>query len=138
MSLKYELIPFKGIGIITFGMTRQQCRSALNSTHRTFKRNEFAKNFTDYFTDLKLFLEFDEDDICQGIELHSYSHLVYEGKHLFDFDFFEFKTYYSAFSKRYEIEQDVSVTFFDLGFGASKGSDNDSLETVTIFPEKYW
>lgn len=138
MNKTYELNPFGGIGIISFGMNRQQCRSVLKSTFRTFKRNEFANNLTDYFPDLKLFIEFDKDDNCHGIELISYSHLVYKGKNLFDLSFFEIVKYYSLISTKLEIEDGVSVTFFDLGFGASKAFENDSLETITVFSKKYW
>lgn len=135
---EYNLLPFKGIGKISFGMNRHECRLLLNSNFRTFKRNDFAKNTTDYFPDLNFFIEFDENDICQAIEFSSYNYLIYEGRNLFDFNFAELINYYNLFSQNNEIEEDESVTFFDLGFGASKAAENDNIESIIVFSDKYW
>jgi hypothetical protein len=134
----YNLFPFKGIEKVSFGMTRQNCRTVINSDFETFKRNDFAENSTDHFPGLNIFLQYDKNDICQAIEFASPNNLVYNGKNLFDLRFSELINFYSPVSKKHEIEGNISVTYYDLGFGASKTPGDDMIESVLIFSEKYW
>ena len=36
------------------------------------------------------------------------------------------------------IENDDAVTYYDLGFGASKKVSKDEIESITIFSKNYW
>ena len=133
----YNLYPFKGIEIISFGMNRHDCRMAIGSEFKTFKRNDFVKNTTDYFPASNFSLEFDEDDICQAIEL-AHNRLLYDGRNLFSYPFSELVKHYTSVSRKYEIEGNQYVTFFDLGFGVSRTAEGDGIESILAFSEKYW
>ena len=134
----HSFLPFRGIGNVLFGTSRIDCRRIINSEFETFNRNEFSKSTTDYFLALDIFLEFDENDICQAIEVASPNFLALDGRNLFDFDFKELVDYYSPLSKKYEIEEGQGVTFYDLGFAASGTADGDGIVSVLVFSDKYW
>ncbi|MBL6445374.1 hypothetical protein JMN32_03590 [Fulvivirga sp. 29W222] len=131
-----EFIPFKGTKKISFGMTRHEIRELLDSKYITFLRNEFAENTSDYYEEKGFFIEYNSEDICDAIEFVGGS-LIYEGKDLLTLKFEDLNMMFGTLSKKKEIEDDIGVTFYDLGFGATRSGDG-SLESLIIFSETYW
>lgn len=137
MESKNVFEPFKGINEISFGMERNEIRKVLGQEYQTFRRNEFAENTSDYYSTLNLFVEYDEYDVCEAIEFTNESNLYFEGSDILKMDYKELINHYGSRSKEMEVEEDISVTFYDLGFGATK-SENGKIETIIIFSRTYW
>ena len=130
--------PFKGVETIEFGMTREKIRALLGSDYITFLRNEFSENTSDYYKDLNMFVQYNKDNICNALEFAAYNYLIHEGRNLFDFSYKQLTDRYGILSKEKNIEDEVGVTYYDLGFGASKKMFVDEIESIIVFSKEYW
>lgn len=139
MSEKMNVfLPFEGIDNVRFGMDRLTVRKNINKPYKVFTRNEFASNTTDYFDDLGMFIEYDDNDLCEAIEFADSGSVFYGEMNLFDMGYRELRRHFDPSSSNKE-EDDAGVIYHDLGFGVSRSSDPDNaISTVILFSENYW
>lgn len=131
--------PFSGTNLISFGERRNRIREKLCSYRfLEIKRNEFAESTSDYYEDISFFIEYSSDDICEAIEFTEGANLIIKGEEVFQMSYSALRQKYDMKSKSIEEEEEIGVTYHDLGFGITKKSDADSLETAIIFSKDYW
>lgn len=138
MNEKVNLIePFVGVGNVKFGISREQVRCILGSSYFEFKRNEFSINTTGHYQGLGAFIEYDADGACEAVEFSNNALVVFVNNELFAFKYSELIDYFSGISDNYH-EDDFGCTFYDLGIGASKNGEEDSIQTIIAFCKNYW
>lgn len=129
-------IPFYGTDMIAFGEERNNIREKLNLEYKEYLENEFAENTTDYFESLGLFIEYDHNNKCNAMVFEET--LFYEGINLMDLSFSRLKEIYDIRSTQREVEEEIGITYYDLGFGANKVFSRDEIQTIIIFSRDYW
>lgn len=136
--MKNILRPFEGVDNISFGLKRNKLRTIIEGEYRVIKRNEYADNSSDYYEELGFFIEYSKDDICEAIEYTNTSSLYYNGINLFALKFSELQNKYQSLSSSIELEDEVGVTYHDLGFGVSFEFGTDNIESIIVFSNDYW
>lgn len=136
--MKNTYKPLKGISDLSFGMTREEVRQSLNDKYTVIKRNEFAENTSDYYEERGFFVEYDENDICVGIEFTDSGNIHLDEVDLFTINFSELVNKYNKLSSNIEVEDEIGVTYHDLGFSATRKYDSDEIESILIFSKDYW
>lgn len=130
-------IPFQGTYQVHFGMSRTLVHEALGSDYTVIKRNQFAENSSDYYERLGLFIEYNIEGLCEAIEFTDSSNLYFEDQNLLDMSYSELRDKYDSLSTKIE-EEEVGVTYHDLGFGLTKVFGSNSIESMIIFSKEYW
>jgi hypothetical protein len=133
-----NFIPLKGTDKIRFGMKREEVREALDLDFRNFLRNELAENPTDYYPDLKLFVEYNQNDVCEAIEFTNEGKLIWEGANLCAFNYDKLVKKLDTLSERNETEDGIGKTYHDLGISVTESAESEYVEAVMIFSENYW
>jgi hypothetical protein len=134
---KNVFFPFKGIQDISFGMPRDEVRAAISEEYTTFRRNQFSVNSLDYYRDRGFFILYDENDYCNAIEFTDTSNLYFEEKNLFGLSYSQLRVYYDNLSLQKEEEEEVGITYHDLGFGANHAYGTDNIDSIIIFSKGY-
>ncbi len=130
--------PFLGTSDISFGMTRSDIRKALGNECTTFLRNEFADNTSDYYEKWGLFIEYNQNDTCNAIEITSQGNLFWKGENLLELGFSRLREKFDPQSRNFEEEEEIGVTYFDLGFGVTHTYNSNDLDSIIIFEKGYW
>ena len=130
--------PFKGINTISFNDERQKIREKINLEYKEIKRNEFAENTSDYYEQLGFFVGYSNENLCDAIEFTNESNLYYNGENLLSLTYSSLRNTYDKNSSNKEEEEEVGVTYYDLGFGLTKEFETDKIESIIIFSENYW
>ncbi|MGL4758277.1 MAG: hypothetical protein ACRCXZ_03000 [Patescibacteria group bacterium] len=70
-ELKLNIVPFKSIGPIIFGLHKDKIREIIKEygPYETFQRDLSKKEETDIFMDSKIQIGYDENDLCQCVEI---------------------------------------------------------------------
>lgn len=134
-----EFKPFVGLYNIKFGIKRSIIRIVLkDEEYKIILRNQFAVNTTDYYPNKFYFIQYDEKDECESIEFTKGSNLYIEECDLFLLSYSHMRLIFDKKSNHIEIEDDVGVTYHDLGFSVTKDVESQGVETVMIFRKGYW
>ena len=136
--MKNVLSPFVGVDNISFGSERNKLREIIESDYKIIKRNEYAENTSDYYEELGFFVEYSKDNICEAIEYTNTSNLFYDGQNLFALKFSALQNKYDSLSSNIELEDEIGVTYHDLGFGVSCEFGTDNIESIIVFSSSYW
>ena len=131
-------MPFEGIEIISFKEKRETIRNLLNNTHKEYKENEFAENTSDYFQNLNIFIEYDSDDRCNAIVFEKEAKVYFEGYNLLETSYSKLRKKYDSKSVSKNEEEEIGITYYDLGFGFNKVFGKDEIQTLIIFSKDYW
>lgn len=134
---KNVFLPFEGIEGISFGMSRDEIRAAINEEYTVFRRNQFSVNSLDYYSDRGLFILYDENNRCNAIEFANTANLFFEGKDLFAFNYSELRNHFDGLSLQKEEEEEIGITYHDLGFGVNQVFGVDQIESIIIFQKGY-
>lgn len=137
--MKFE--PFLGLGELTFGASREHIRNVLGQYEfREFKRNEFAENYSDYYHSIGLFMEYNERNELEAIEVSedSNSNIQYEDKDLRTLTYIELKKMFDMSSKDKEEEGDIGVVYHDLGVSINRINRDDEHAIILLFSRGYW
>jgi len=135
--MKYDFQPFIGCEKIYFEESRETILERLGGTRKTFLRNEFARIPTDYFESLGFFVEYNEAFLCEMIEFTDEVQLFYLGEDLFKMGYSELRNKFDPLSRKLEVEDEIGVTYHDLGFAAMKRFGQEHIESISIFSENY-
>ena len=69
VSLKrWEIVPYKAVGPLYFGLTRDQGRSLLGEKFSSFRKGPYSATDTDAYDECGLHLYYDEKDRLEAIE----------------------------------------------------------------------
>jgi hypothetical protein len=136
--MKNTYKPFEGTNNVSFGDKRYEIRKKLNSNYKEFKRNQFSENTLDYFEELGFFILYSKEDICEAIEFTNNSNLYNNGENLFSLSYSELRNKYDNASSNIEEEDEVGITYHDLGFGANCECSTNKIESIIIFSKDYW
>jgi hypothetical protein len=137
MNDKNIFTPFIGLHDIRFGMNRITIREILGNNYKTFRRGA-VENTTDFYDEKGIFVEYDLLDNCNAIEFVNTTNLTYDFKNLFEYSYSTLVDIFTNKSLKADIEENKSVTYLDLGFGASKIDNSDKIEAIIIFSKDYW
>lgn len=83
--MNWEINPFIGIGVLTFGMLRKEVHSHIGSNFTTFLRYGTV-SVTEAFSELGLHLDYDSDERLTFIETFPPCVPTYRGVYFFDRD----------------------------------------------------
>ena len=133
MKNKNILRPFVGVNDIFFGSKRNVLREKIEGNYKEIKRNEFAENTTDFYEKLGFFIEYSKDNICEAMEFTSESNLFHNGQDLFLLEFPSLERKYNEQSLNIEVEDEIGVTYYDLGFGVACEYGTDKIESIIVF-----
>ncbi len=118
-------------------MTRQEVRDCLGNQYREFKRNEFAENSSDQYTDRCFIVEYDSNDICNAVEFHAGAQVIIDNHNVLAMTYDDMRRVFDLKSNEIEVEDEASVTYHDLGFSASKESGGQ-VQSILMFNRGYW
>jgi hypothetical protein len=129
---------FIGTNKILFGDKRDIIRKKLDENCREIKRNEYAENTSDYFENLGFFVEYSKENICEAIEFTNQTSLYLDNQNLFLLKESAIRKKYDKISKKFEIEDEIGVTYYDVGFGFTVTFGTELLESIILFSKEYW
>ena len=89
-----ELIitPNKGVGPISFGMTREEVRNVLGGNVVEYKKMPMSDTFTDAFNDHGIHIYYDSNDTCEAIEMALPADPKFSHKHMIGRPFSKLKS----------------------------------------------
>ena len=83
--MNLEIHSYVGVGLITFGMTRDEVRSVLPGPYEDFQRGkpkDASKLPDHFFKELGIFVYYAPDGKCKAIEMTSWARPTYAGHQL--------------------------------------------------------
>lgn len=108
----FHLLVLRRLGL----ESKEQLLEILGKAYKTFLRNQFAENTTDYYFKEGFFVEYDKNDSYVAIEFTNDCELYFNDRNLMKMTYNELRSQFDKQSKSYEIEEGSGVTYFDLGF----------------------
>lgn len=130
---KFEIIPYKKVGDISFQLTREAVRKLLGK-FREFKKSKSSAKTTDDFTFCHVF--YDKDDKVEAVEFFAENELVYEGKNLFSMSYNEFMQFLKE-KKLNHKEDDSGIIIDSLGIAAYI-PDKRKIESILVYRSGYY
>ena len=125
----YDINPFKSVGPIEFGATREETRSKLGE-FKEFKKTRFSKNTTDDFGCFHVF--YDESDRVVAIEFFRNSKVYYNDKNLFVLNKADL---ISLFNDSYKSEEQDTIIF--NSFGVEIPFEDNEVDSVFVHSKEY-
>ncbi len=134
---KYDLVPKKGVGPVTFGESRDQIRVDLGEPDfvQAFSPNEIKE----HYDSLSLLVMYGSDSTCNGVEVPRGPALMLEGVNLFEMSWPEFLQWIEARDPDVEDIED-GYTFLSLRLGVAAGPKRDEpdvTESIFVFGDSY-
>ena len=77
-----RIVPFEQVGVLRFGMTRQESREVLNDEWHSFLKGPKSVVATDAYDKLGLHLYFGDSECLECVDVFSPNGVVYEGVEL--------------------------------------------------------
>lgn len=130
-----EVIPYKSLGQILLGETREVVRRKLGGEFVEFRKSSDDENFTDAFNDKGLHLYYDSDDRLEFIEVSSPANVCFEGIEFLDRDIIDVVSDMTRLGLKVE-ESDETYIFPQAGL--SLFVPDEYVETVSIFRKGYY
>lgn len=139
--MDFVITPYKSFGNIPFGLHRNEVRMYLRDSYREFYRSHSDKVPTDFFEILGLFIYYDEDLLCEAIEVIQPANPILFSLRLLNLSYQEVEEQILEWDKEVNITK-TGFTSFKLGFGAyapNKFDFPDEIsESVIIFKKGYY
>lgn len=138
-----ELIitPYKGVGPVCFGMTRDEIRNVLTGNVKAFKKTPMSDTFSDAFDDLGIYIYYDADYFCEAIEMALPADPIFLQKHLIKSTYAESKSIIELQDSNIELDE-TGLLSFKLGIGLYapelEQSEDCVVESVIVFREGYY
>lgn len=138
----WNIIPYKGIGDILFGGSRNEIRRILsNLTYEEFYKTPDSKNSTDYYTSIGIFIYYTANNLCEAIEFCDTATPLFEHKNLLYLNYKDLLGWLNTIDTEIE-EDDYGFTSYQLGIGCyapEKEENFDCLpESIIIFRYGYY
>lgn len=136
-----EIRPYEGLGPIRFGMRRDDVRRALGASVRAFRKTPEATILTDAFDDEGIHVYYNEQDLCEAVEVASPAIPVLQGRALVGRSFAEIRDWLRTLDPEVEIDESGLTAFtFGVGLYASSAqkAPNGPVEAVIAFRRGYY
>jgi len=130
---KFEIIPNKKAGNISFQLTRDVVRKLLGE-FREFKKNRSSKKTADDFKFCHVF--YDKDDKVEAVEFFAENELLYKGKNLFSNSYNELLQ--SLKEKKIDYKEDDSGIIIDSLDIAAYIPDKRKIESILVYRRGYY
>jgi len=137
-----ELIidPYKSVGEIKFGMTREEVRSLLGEPSTIFYKGLNTQSPTDAYDNIGVHIYYHHPSgYCQALEFFEPSQLLLAEKQLFKLSFANLREWLSSQDPELEID-DEGLTCFKYGLGLYapewKEDDNLPVQGVLVFNDR--
>ena len=130
----WEITPFKSIGILHFGQSRNEVRDLLGTDFKSFYRGN-EPTPTDFYTELGFMLYYDQNDLLEFIEVVRPCNLTFNGISLLINDVQGVLD--SLLAQGYEaLRDETGFKYETLGFWLY--TPQDVIEAVSVFPKGYY
>lgn len=137
--MRLVLIPYESIGPIRFGMRRDEVRAAVPAAVRAF--NKTPTTFVDAFDDEGIYVYYDEQDLCDAVEVASPSVPILDGRILIGSPFSELRDWLQMRDSEVEVDN-AGLTDFAIGLGLYAPSASDApdepVEAAIAFRQGYY
>ena len=141
LDFKLEILPYRAVAGIQFGMTAAQVREILDSPVRPFKKTPTSELKTDAFDHLGIQVFYKPPGVCEAIELSAPAEPTLQGKSLVGHSFQTLKDWFQAIDNAVEID-DTGLTSHLLGIGLyapfAATSPDEPVESVLVFEKEYY
>jgi hypothetical protein len=139
--MQLEILPYRGVGRLRFGMTVEQVRRIVPATARPFIKGPGSHHPTDAFDDLGLHVFYRESGKCEAIELAAPARPTLKEKALVAIPFSAVKQFLSGLDSQLEIDES-GLTSYSLGLAVyCPGHEEDPTEPVQgvfVFERGYY
>jgi hypothetical protein len=139
--MDFVIIPHKSFGNIPFGLHRNEIRELLKEPNIEFYRNQFSKTPTDFFENLGLFIAYDEDFLCEAIEIVKPANPILFTIELLNLPYASVEEQVAEWDDGLEIMY-TGFTSYKFGIGAyapnREDSPNEVSESVIVFKKGYY
>lgn len=134
-EMKFEIVPYVGVGSLKFGMKREEIRKCFNDQFEECQKIPFSETVKDDFGCCHVFYK--KQDTCQAIEFFQEANVFFKGKKIIGKPFLKIKAMFEAI--------DNSLGFSDTGFTSFKYGVEiyapaelvGPVESVIVFDREY-
>lgn len=133
--MKFEIIPYVGVGSLKFGMEKAEVRNYFNNQFQEFKKTPFSETFSDNFGCCHVL--YNKEDTLEAIEFIKETEVMFFGNNILDKPFLEVKALFEGFDDSLSYS-DTGFTSFKYGVGVYVPIDlNRPVDSVIVFDKKY-
>jgi hypothetical protein len=129
----WEIIPFKGLGVLRFGMSRQEISILLNQTPHRFKKSFLALNETDSYDTFGFHLYYDSNDLLEFIEAFNPCDVTFQGNSFLNLELSQAITMMENLGFTPTLDAEGCK---DVGFGLY--APIETVEGVSIYQRGYY
>ncbi|MFZ4740696.1 MAG: hypothetical protein ACOYLE_05990 [Bacteroidales bacterium] len=139
--MNYIIKSYQNIGNIYLKETRDNIRNKFKNEFDVFVKTQFDKNSTDIFTKYGLIVYYDENNLCEAVEIVKPANPLLNNIELLNMPYIEIFKFFKLIDDSI-IEDDSGFTSNKLGFGIyAPNKDIDPIknpESVIVFIEGYY
>jgi hypothetical protein len=134
------IYPYHGVGLIRFGMMREDVRGVLGKPSATFYKGLSTESPTDAYDDLGLHVYYNHPSgCCEALEFFEPAQLLLEEKSLFKLSFSQLKEWLLSQDPDLEVDEE-GLTCFKYGIGVYAPDwtedSNLSAQGILVFNDK--
>jgi hypothetical protein len=136
--MRLVIDPYKSVGPLRFGLTREEVRDLLVSPVESFMRNDDDLAETDDFAQLGIFVEYDKTNKCIAVEMFSPAEPIFLGKDLLGAPYAELRNWVKSMDSHAEIDESGLVsTSLGIGLYAEISSSDTKSHAESAVAFKY-
>lgn len=139
--MELDLRPYERLGPIRFGMRREDVREAVGATARTFRKTPDAITLVDAFDTEGIHVYYDEQDLCEAVEVASPSVPTFKGRALLGRSFAELLDWLRTLDPEIQVDES-GLTASSVGLGlyapSAEQAPSDPVEAVIAFRHGYY
>lgn len=130
-----EIVPFKRVGDLIFGMKRKKVREILGSDFTTFKKTQWSTNTTDNYSVFGLHLYYTEYNELEFVEMFPPAKPIFMGMNLLQEDV---KNTLEILRRVDPEPKTDGASYIFYTIGISVYIEGDKLEAISVFPKGYY
>lgn len=139
--MDYKITPHESLGNISLGLHKDEIRKLLKEPYLEFYRNHLSKTPTDFFETLGLFICYDENLICEAIEMVRPANPILFTVKLLTLPYESIEEQIAEWDDKLE-KTYTGFTSYKFGVGAyapnRDDSPNETIESVIVFKKGYY
>ncbi|MBU3178385.1 hypothetical protein KPL47_18840 [Clostridium estertheticum] len=133
-----EFVPYKSIGMVNFGMLREEVRQKLGEYYE-FKKTEFSKNTTDDFRFVHAY--YDENNRLEAVECFEEAKIIFDNVDMMALNTKQLKAFLGNESIEYIIDES-GLQADSVGISAYipdiMNNKEAKVETLLLFKKGYY
>lgn len=140
IKIDFEIVPLKGVGVLTFGLPSNVVRRLLNCSYTTFKRTPEMEVPCDFFEDLGLFAYYKKTGELEALEFSGPISPTYIGESFLGRDVAKLTQTFQKLDPDLEVDSYGFVSHrFGLGvFTSGNVIEQSVVEGLIVFEEDYY